>query len=341
MWHVSSGFHPDMKRALITGVTGQDGSYMAELLLSKGYVVYGTTRGGKSVPTGHPVELPTRVELIEWDLDNERRLGEILANLRPAEIYNFAAYTSGAGMYQDPVGISAVNGLAVTKLLEAIKTFSPETRFCQASSREIFGIPETSPQNESTKTNPRSPYGAAKLYADSMVRIYRSHYGLFASSAILFNHESPRRGIEFVTKKIVRCAVEIKLGVSTELRLGNLDARRDWGYAEEYVAAMWLMLQQDQPGDFVLATGQSHSVREFCEAAFGHLGLDWRDYLVEDKSAFRGEEHVPLVGDASRARELLGWNPKVTFLEMVRIMVDAEFQNFIANRSAADPRMSG
>ncbi len=329
-----------MKRALITGVTGQDGSYMAELLLSKGYAVYGTTRYREHALSHHPRNVPDQVELIEWDLDDEDRLAEVLTDLRPSEIYNFAAYTSGAGMFEEPVKISAINGLAVTKLLEAIRKASPETRFCQASSREIFGVPDVSPQNELTRTNPRSPYGAAKLYADSMVRIYRSHYGMFACSAILFNHESPRRGIEFVTKKIVRSAAEIKLGIAKELRLGNLDAKRDWGYARDFVAAMWLMLQQDRPADFVLATGKSHSVREFCEVAFGHLGLDWRDYLTEDQSAFRVEEPVPLIGDASKAHATLGWRPEVTFQELVQIMVNAELQSLSAGKAVGSSRGS-
>lgn len=315
-----------MKTALITGVTGQDGFYLAEQLVAKGYRIIGAARKSQIANSLFPARLKKSVELIEWDMLNQNSLKLKLTEYRPEEIYNFAAHSTGAGMYDDPVGIGEVNGLAVTRILEAIKAVDVNIRFCQASSREIFGEALESPQTERTTVNPRSPYGAAKLYADAMIRIYRQRYGLFACSAILFNHESPRRGLAFVTRKITHEASRIKLGLSKELQLGNLDALRDWGFAGDTVHAMWLMLQHDHADDYVVATGEAHSVREFCECAFSYLGLDYRDYVREDETAFRPAEPALLVGNAEKARTVLGWTPKIGFREMVHMMVDADMQ---------------
>jgi len=316
-----------IKTALITGVTGQDGSYLAELLLAKGYRVIGAVRNTENAQARLPAGLKNGVELVAWDMLDQRRMTEVLAKYRPAEIYNFAAYSSGAGMFDDPVGIGEVNGLAVARMLEAIRAVDTNIRFCQASSREIFGEAVESPQTEATTANPRSPYGAAKFYADAMIRIYRQRYGLFACSAILFNHESPRRGLEFVTRKITHKAAKIKLGLAKELQLGNLDAQRDWGFAGDYVRAMWLMLQQECADDYMVATGKAQSVREFCDFAFSRLGLDYRDYVREDVSAYRPVEPALLVGSAAKANRKLGWKPEVEFKELVHMMVDADLQH--------------
>lgn len=316
-----------MPTALITGITGQDGSYLAELLLAKGYRVIGAARDPQQVSTALPGGGEGAVELVAWDMLDQQRMTETLAEYRPQELYNFAAYSSGAGMYDDPVGVGEVNGMAVTRMLEAIRAVDVGMRFCQASSREIFGEALESPQSESTPTNPRSPYGAAKLYADSMIRVYRQRYGLFACSAILFNHESPRRGLGFVTRKITHEAAKIKLGLAQELHLGNLDAQRDWGYAGDYVRAMWLMLQQDQADDYVVATGKAHSVRELCELAFSRLGMDYRDHVREDATAYRPGEPALLVGSAAKANSKLGWKPEVEFRVLVHMMVDADLRN--------------
>ena len=257
---------------------------------------------------------------------NQQQMTDVLAQYRPCEIYNFAAYSSGAGMYDGPVQQSEINGLAVARMLEAIRKVDGNIRFCQASSREIFGDAKESPQAENTPANPRSPYGAAKLYADHMVRIYRNYHNLFACSAILFNHESPRRGLTFVTRKVTHTAAKIKLGLATELAMGNLDAERDWGFAGDTVRAMWLMLQQPYPDDYVVATGETHSVRQLCEYAFRHLDLDYLDFVKEDSSAFRISERVRLVGNAGKAREKLGWAPEVAFKELVCMMVDSDLQ---------------
>lgn len=316
-----------MKTALITGITGQDGSYLAELLLAKGYRIIGAVRHIQKANMSLTIVLKNSVELIEWDMLNQHRMSEVLTEYRPTEIYNFAAYSSGAGMFDDPVGIGEVNGLAVARILESIQAVDKNIRFCQASSREIFGEATESPQTEQTLTNPRNPYGAAKLYADNMIRIYRQRYGLFACSAILYNHESPRRGLEFVTRKITHEAVKIKLDFAKELHLGDLDARRDWGFAGDYVHAMWLMLQQSHAEDYVLATGETHSVRDFCELAFSHLELDYRDYVRTDASACRPIEPVLLVGCAAKAISKLGWKPETEFRELVHMMVDADLHN--------------
>lgn len=316
-----------MHTALITGITGQDGRYLAELLLSKGYKVIGAVRNSQKDTRSCCATFDKNVELVKWDMLNQERMTAVLKKYRPTEIYNLAAYSSGAGMYDDPISVGEVNGLAVARILESMCEVDSKMRFCQASSREVFGEATESPQSETTLTNPRSPYGAAKLYADSMIRIYRKHYNLYACSAVLFNHESPRRGLEFVTRKICHEAAKIKLGLAKELHLGNLEAKRDWGYAGDYVRAMWLMLQQDKADDYIVATGVAHSVRELCEIAFSRLGLDYRDFVRENASAFRPAETALLVGCADKAVSHLNWSPEIGFEELVHMMVDADLQS--------------
>ncbi len=323
-----------MKTALITGITGQDGSYLAELLLTKGYRVVGAVRDMQNAKESLPTTLMQRVELVVWDMLDQCRVREILAEYRLAEIYNLAAYTSGAGMFNDAVNIGEVNGLAVARILDAIRAVDTNIRFCQASSSEIFGNALESPQSEVSPFRPRTPYGAAKLYAHSMIQIYRQHYGLYGCSAILFNHESPRRGLGFVTRKITHAVAKIKLGLVNELCLGNLDARRDWGFAGDYVCAMWLMLQHPHADDYVVATGETHSVRELCEIAFRHLNLDYRDYVREDSASYRPIESVQLVGNSKKARYQLGWIPEIGFHEMVSRMVDADLRKLIEQPGA-------
>lgn len=315
-----------MRTALITGITGQDGSYLAELLLTKSYQVIGAARNLDHARKTVPSSLINKITLVEWDMTSQSQILEIIKKYQPGEVYNFAAYSSGVGMFDDPVSIGEVNGLAVVRILEAIRAVDKGIRFCQASSREIFGDPLVSPQTESTPACPRSPYGAAKLYADSMVKVYRERYAMYACSAILYNHESPRRGLGFVTRKITNGAVRIKLGLANELSLGNLDALRDWGFAGDTVNAMWLMLQAKEANDYVIATGVVHSVRELCECAFEYLGMDYRDYVREAQSDFRSAENALLVGDASKAKRLLGWKPYLEFHELVHMMVDADMQ---------------
>lgn len=316
-----------MASALITGVSGQDGSYLAEQLIAQGYRVLGGVRDVPRARDSLPQNLRDVVELVAWDMGDLSALQKVIATTKPTEIYNFAAYASGAAMFDDPLGMADVNGVAVTRILEAIRAVDPRIKLCQASSREIFGEALESPQTELTPPNPRSPYGAAKLYADSMIRIYRRRYGMYACSAILFNHESPRRGVEFVTRKISREAARIKLGLAQELHLGNLETQRDWGFAGDYVHAMWLMMQRDEPEDYVVATGKSHSVRDFCEVAFAHLGLNYRDHVREDAASYRPSEPAPLVGSPAKARRDLGWEPKVSFRELVHMMVDADLRD--------------
>lgn len=315
-----------MTTALITGLTGQDGLYLAELLSAKGYRIIGAVRDLTSAYNKIPEELKAQVELVAWDMLDQERMADVFLKYKPIEVYNLAAYSSGAGMYDEPVDIGEVNGLAVTRILEAIRVANKKIRFCQASSREIFGDAVESPQSESTPVNPRSPYGAAKLYADNLIRIYRQRYEIFACSAILFNHESPRRGVDFVTRKITHTAAKIKLGLEKDLYLGNLDARRDWGFAGDYMYAMWLMLQQERADDFIVATGFTHTVREFCELAFGYLGLDYMNFVREDASFLRTPEDMLLVGCIDKAKNKLGWQPLVSFKELVFMMVDAEMR---------------
>lgn len=313
-----------MKTAVVIGVTGQDGLYTTELLLSKNYRVVGVVRDvGRAVDKLLPC-LAQQVEIVHWDMLQTASFVEILTRFKPDEVYNFAGFSTGKGMFDDAVAIGDINGLAVARILEAIRQVDGRMRFCQASSSEMFGDPIASPQSETTSFNPRSPYGAAKLYAHSMIRIYRQHYGLFACSAILFNHESPRRGQDFVTRKIAQGVARIKLGLAKEIHLGNLESRRDWGFAGDYVRAMWLMLQQVHADDYVLGTGYTHSVRELCELAFSRVGLDYRDYVREDTDSYRPKESLELAGDAKKAHQQLGWLPEVGFNEMVHMMVDAE-----------------
>ncbi len=326
---VLNGVHPvdKMKKvALITGITGQDGNYLSELLVTKGYKVIGSVRDIKRAEKMIAPELLSAIELVDPDILSQRSIARVLSEYRPGEFYNLAAYSSGSGMYDDPAGIGLVNGLAVTYMLEAIREVDASIRFCQASSREIFGEAIESPQTEHTATDPRSPYGAAKLYADNMIQVYRQQYHIFACSAILYNHESPRRRLEFVTRRITHQAAKIKLGLAEELKIGNLDARRDWGFAKDHVRAMWLMLQQAKADDYIVATGEAHTVRELCETAFAYLDLDYRDYISEDISAFRPDESHKLVGDTEKAKNGLGWMPEVSFEELIKIMVDADMQ---------------
>jgi GDPmannose 4,6-dehydratase len=320
------------KRALITGITGQDGSHLAELLLSKGYEVYGIIRRSSSFNTGRidhiyqdPHQQPSRLRLLYGDLNDASSLNKILRDCRPDEIYNLGAQSHVRVSFDIPEYTAEIGALGTLRLLEAIReTGLHNTRFYQASSSELFGKAQEIPQRETTPFHPRSPYAVAKLYAYWITVNYRESYGLFACNGILFNHEGPRRGETFVTRKITRAAASIKLGLQDKLYLGNLEARRDWGYAPEYCRAMWLMLQQEEPDDYVIATGETHSVREFLEEAFGYLDLDWHPYVEIDPRYFRPAEVDILVGDASKARRKLGWEPKVTFKELVRIMVDAD-----------------
>lgn len=313
-----------MKTALVTGISGQDGSYMAELLLKQSYRVVGAVRDVDQARRKLPIELVDRIDLVEWNMSSQAQMAKTLGKVAPAEIYNFAAYSSGSGMYDGAVELCDLNGLAVLRILEAIREVDSRIRFCQASSREVFGEPSESPQTELTIRNPRSPYGVAKLFADASIAIYRERYALFAASAILFNHESPRRRPEFVSRKVTQQAAKIKSGLAKDLRLGNLDARRDWGFAGDYVKAMWLMLQHTDPDDYVICTGESHSVRELCEQAFERLGLDYRDYVQEDEKSYRPNEPALLVGDATKAKNDLGWAPETSFAALVNMMVDSD-----------------
>ena len=314
------------RTALITGITGQDGSYLAEFLLEKGYRVVGMVRRTSTVNFDRIKHIQDQVEIVQGDLLDQSSLMEIIREHQPDEVYNLAAQSFVPTSFSQPVLTGEFTALGVTRLLEAIRHVKPDTRFYQASSSEMFGKVVEVPQRETTPFHPRSPYGVAKVYGHWITVNYRESYGMFACSGILFNHESPRRGLEFVTHKVTHAAARIKLGLQHELRLGNLEARRDWGYAGDYVRGMWLMLQQDQPDDYVLATGETHSVRELCEVAFGHLGLDWRDYVVVDPKHYRPAEVDLLIGDASKARRVLGWEPCVRFDQLVRMMVDADLQ---------------
>ena len=321
------------KRALITGITGQDGSYLAELLLEKGYEVFGLVRRSSTVNFERIGHLQDKIELISGDLLDQKSLVSALQAARPQEVYNLGAQSFVPVSWEQPMLTGEVTGLGVTRLLEAIRTCDENIRFYQASTSELFGKAQETPQNEQTAFYPRSPYGVSKLYAHWITINYRESYGLFACTGILFNHESPRRGREFVTRKITHGVARIKHGLDQELRLGNLDARRDWGYAGDFVRAMWMMLQQDEPDDYVVATGTSRTIGEFCEVAFAHVGLDWRQYVVVDERFLRPAEVYTLLGDATKAREKLGWEPEVGFEEMVRQMVDWDLEQ-VAHQSA-------
>jgi len=322
------------KRALVTGVSGQDGSYLAELLLERGYKVFGLVRRSSNERLERIAHLEGRVELLRGDLLDQTSLSRAVAEAAPDEIYNLAAQSFVPTSWQEPVLTAEFTALGVTRLLEALRQSAPRARFYQASSSEIFGKVQQSPQNERTPFWPRSPYGVAKLYAHWITVNYRESYGIHACCGILFNHESPRRGLEFVTRKITREAARIKLGQARELRLGNLEARRDWGFAGDFVRAMWLMLQRETPEDYVIATGEMHSVREVCEVAFGELGLDWREHVVHDARFVRPAEVDRLVGDASKARAELGWKPEVDFVGLIRMMVRADLEALSSAPSA-------
>ena len=313
-----------MKTALITGITGQDGSYLAEFLLEQGYRVVGMQRRTSTETVGRIAHLIDRIELVQGDLLDQLSLIDLLQRYRPDEVYNLAAQSFVPTSWQQPVLTGEFTALGVTRVLEAIRLVKPDARFYQASSSEMFGKVREVPQRETTPFYPRSPYGVSKVYGHWITVNYRESYDLFACSGILFNHESPRRGLEFVTRKVTHGAARVKLGLSRELRLGNLDAQRDWGYAPDYVRAMWLMLQRDAPDDFVVATGRTHTVQRLCELAFGALGLDWQDYVEVDPQLIRPAEVDLLVGDAARARAMLGWEPSVGFEEMIGLMVDAD-----------------
>jgi GDPmannose 4,6-dehydratase len=314
----------EAKRALITGITGQDGSYLAELLLDKGYSVFGMVRRASSENFERIEHIRSRLELRQADLLDQLSVIRVIEECRPHEVYNLAAQSFVPTSWTQPVLTGEFTALGVTRMLEALRLVSPSTRFYQASSSEMFGKVREVPQNERTPFHPRSPYGVAKVYGHGITVNYRESYGLFACSGILFNHESPRRGLEFVTRKVADGVARIKLGHATELRLGNLDARRDWGFAGDYVLAMWLMLQQDEPDDYVVATGETHSVQELVETAFSCAGLDWEGCVVIDPELKRPAEVDLLLGDASRARAKLGWRPTVSFRELVHMLVNSE-----------------
>ena len=312
------------RRALITGITGQDGSYLAEFLLDQDYEVVGLVRRSSMVSFERIAHLQDRITIVSGDLLDEASLIEALQQHRPAEVYNLAAQSFVQTSFGQPVLTGETTALGVTRLLDAIRIVDPGIRFYQASSSEMFGKVREVPQTEDTPFYPRSPYGVAKVYGHWITVNYRESYGLHASSGILFNHESPRRGLEFVTRKITHAVAAISLGRQQELRLGNLDSMRDWGFAGDYVKAMWLMLQQDEPGDYVVCSGETHSVREFCELAFAHAGMDYRDHVVIDEAFMRPAEVDLLVGDPSRAASMLGWHRDVGFQELVAMMVDAD-----------------
>ncbi len=312
------------KTALITGITGQDGSYLAEFLLDQGYKVAGMVRRSSTVNFGRIEHIQDRITLVHGDLLDQTSLIDIMREHGPDEIYNLAAQSFVPVSWKQPVLTGEFTALGVTRMLEAMRSVAPEARFYQASSSEMFGKVREVPQSEETPFYPRSPYGVAKVYGHWITVNYRESYDLFACSGILFNHESPRRGLEFVTRKVTHGVAQIKLGLAQDLHLGNLDARRDWGYAGDYVKAMWMMLQQDHPDDYVVGSGETHSVRELCKVAFGYVDLDWEDYVVSDPAFYRPAEVDLLVSDPTKARKELGWQADVSFEGLVQMMVDAD-----------------
>jgi len=314
------------KICLVTGVTGQDGSYLAEFLLERGYQVIGMVRRSSVVKLDRIKHLQGKITLVQGDLLDQMCLVRTLQEYRPDEIYNLAAQSFVPTSWHQPILTGEVTALGVTRILEAIRTVLPSARFYQASSSEMFGQVREVPQKETTPFHPRSPYGVAKMYGHWITVNYRESYGLHATSGILFNHGSPRRGLEFVERKISHGVAAIKLGLADKLALGNLKARRDMGFAGDYVRAMWLMLQQDEPDDYVIATGETHAIREICQVAFSHVGLDWQDYVVRDERFFRPAEVDLLVGDPTKAGRMLGWEPHVTFAELIRTMVDSDLE---------------
>jgi GDPmannose 4,6-dehydratase len=314
------------KRALITGVTGQDGSYLAEFLLEKGYRVFGLIRRSSSPNYERIEHIRNKVELIQGDLLDQNSLIEAIQCTKPDEVYNLGAQSFVPTSWNQPVLTGEFTALGVTRILEAVRVVNPKIKFYQASSSEMFGAVQEVPQNEKTPFYPKSPYGVAKVYGHYITVNYRESYGIFACSGILFNHESPRRGLEFVTRKVSHGVAKIKLGFEKELRMGNLDSQRDWGYAKEYVEAMWLMLQQDEPEDYVVATGKAHTVRKLLQIAFSCVGLNWENHVVIDENLIRPAEVNRLLGDASKAREKLRWSPKVSFEELVAMMVELDLK---------------
>ncbi len=314
------------RRALITGITGQDGSYLAELLLDKDYHVCGMVRRSSTLNFERIAHIQDDIEILQGDLADENSLNDLVRRSNPDELYNLAAQSFVQTSWQQPELTGQTTAIGVTRLLNAIRTINPDIRFYQASSSEMFGKVQSVPQNEETRFWPRSPYGVAKVYGHWITVNYRESYGMHASSGILFNHESPRRGLEFVTRKITHHVAQIKHGLRDTLPLGDLDPQRDWGFAGDYVEAMWLMLQQDEPDDYVIATNETHSVQEFCELAFGHVGLDWKDHVVQDQRFMRPAEVDLLIGDPSKAEKVLGWERKTSFPELVTMMVDSDME---------------
>lgn len=314
------------KIALITGITGQDGSYLAEFLLKKNYKVFGMVRRASTETFSRIDHLKDKVTLMQGDLLDLSSLVEIMAKTKPDEIYNLAAQSFVPTSWNQPVLTGEFTGLGVTRMLEAMNAICPKAKFYQASSSEMFGKVQEIPQSEKTPFYPRSPYGVAKAYGHFITINYRESYNLFCCSGILFNHESPRRGLEFVTRKITDGVAKIKLGLANELKLGNMDSKRDWGFAGDYIEAMWLMLQQEKPDDFVVGTGEAHSVKEFVETAFKHVGLDWKKYVKIDKEFLRPAEVEHLIADPSKAKKVLGWKPKVSFKQLVEMMVDEDIK---------------
>ncbi len=312
------------KRALITGITGQDGSYLAELLLEKGYKVFGIVRRSSTETFERINPIKNQLTLLQADLTDQVSMLDVISQVRPIEVYNLAAQSFVPTSWRQPILTGDVTALGVTRVLEAIRVVDKSIRFYQASSSEMFGKVQETPQRETTPFYPRSPYGVAKVYGHWITVNYRESYAIFAVSGILFNHESPRRGLEFVTRKVTDGAARIKLGLEKELRLGNLDSQRDWGFAKDYVRAMWLMLQQDEPDDYVVSSGETHTVGEMCDNAFSHLGLDYRDHVRVDPQFYRPAEVHQLLGDSTKARRKLGWKPEVDFPGLVRMMVDAD-----------------
>ncbi len=321
-----------MKVALITGVTGQDGSYLAEFLLDKGYRVIGMARRSSTVSYQRIAHIQERIEIAHGDLTDQGSLYEIIEAYHPDEIYNLAGQSNVQLSWSQSVLTAESTALGVARLLDCMRQVTPKARFYQASTSEMFGNAPESPQTLQTPFNPRNPYGIAKVYGHQITQNYREHFGLFAVSGILYNHESPRRGLDFVTRKITHTVARIKLGLARDLRLGYLDSQRDWGFAGDYVRAMWMMLQQDQPEDYVIGTGELHTVREFCQAAFAVVGLDYQDYVIEDEKYFRPVEAFPLLADTSSARLRLGWKPEVDFGSLVRMMVEADLADLQENR---------
>jgi len=312
------------KTALVTGITGQDGSYLAEFLLENGYRVIGMARRTSTLHFPRIAHIQDKIEIVQGDLLDQSSMMDLVREYQPDEIYNLAAQSFVPTSWQQPVLTGEFTALGVTRILEALRHIKPSARFYQASSSEMFGKVQEVPQRESTPFYPRSPYGVAKVYGHWITVNYRESYDLFAVSGILFNHESPRRGLEFVTRKVTHAVARIKLGLQEDLHVGNLDAQRDWGFAGDYVRAMWLMLQQEKPDDYVISTGETHSVRELCQVAFNRVGLDWEKYTVVDPKFYRPAEVDLLIGDPSKAGKQLGWEPKVSFRELVEMMVDAD-----------------